>query len=66
MMNEMVDKVIEQLPNLYIYAESLPKTRSEKEILEYSSAEIRCATLGDVETIIRNMHTSESVVELLR
>ena len=59
------DTIRAHLPDLYIYAECLPITRSEKEILDYSSADIRAATLADVELIERNMHTSSAVEEML-
>jgi hypothetical protein len=65
MTSDLRESIMGHLPDLYIYAGCLPITRSEKEILDYSSADIRAATLADVELIERNMHTSSAVEEML-
>lgn len=59
------DNIITNLDKLYIYNHVAPITQEEKEVLEWSGADIRCATLQDVELIEKNWRTSDSVVRLL-
>ena len=59
------NNILANLDKLYIYNHVAPITREEKEILEWSEAQIRCATLQDVELIEKNWRTSERVERLL-